>query len=75
MKSFVATMLLSLCVSTTSLAGGGDWDSPQQMAIPQSQVVLVSDKEGDNNTALWIALVGAMATMGAAFITVRYTKK
>lgn len=75
MKSFIVTLLFGLFLSTASLAGGGDWNEPQQqMAVPQSKIVVVPDKD-DSNTAIWVAVVGATATLGAAAITVRANRK
>jgi len=73
MKNYVAAAILSICVCGTALAGGGDWNEPPQQTVPR--VVVIPEARDSNNTTIWVALVGAAATLGAAYITVRHNRQ
>jgi hypothetical protein len=78
MRLFLATCLTSLFIAGAALAGGGNFDDQQQeqYAMPQTKVVVVpADNGGNDSTALiWVAVVGAVGTLGAAVITTRNRK-
>lgn len=76
MRLFLGACLASLFIAVGAQAGGGDWNDQQQeqYAVPQTKVVAVPDKGDDNNALIWVAVVGAVGTLGAAFITTRNRK-
>lgn len=77
MRAKAAAFILGLFISGAALAGGGDFPQEQeQYSVPQTKIVVVpDDNPGRDNTAIWVAVVGAAATLGAAYITVRHNRK
>lgn len=68
MKTLIITFLVSLFLGTgIALAGGGNFDEPPQQSVPK---VIVNVPEPQTNWAvpITIALVGGLATLGAAYI-------
>jgi len=68
MKTAVITILVSLFIGAgVALAGGGDFNEPPQQTSPK---VIVNVPEPQTNWAIpiTIALVGGIATLGAAYI-------
>jgi hypothetical protein len=71
MRLFVATFILSLFLGTSVLAMDGA-DRQEQEQMTQKTVILQPDT--DNTGLLLVALVGAVGTLGAAYITTRNRK-
>ena len=68
MKKLVLTFLVSLFLGASIvLAGGGDFDQPQQHVAP-SVVVNVPEPQTNWAVPITIALVGGLATIGAAWV-------
>lgn len=76
MKAFLASAGLIVFLAHVVFAGGTmDEFPPQQQSIPQNKIVVVPTAGDNSNTALWVALVGAGATLGAAYIGVRANRR
>jgi hypothetical protein len=77
MKILVAAAVtaLFLLIPFGANAGGSFEDSPEQMAIPQTKVVVVQpDNGGDNSNVVGLAIVaaiGAAGVVGAAYVSRR----
>lgn len=79
MRRLAAALILAfIFVAHLALAGGGDWSEPQQqVAIPETRVVIEDHRGGDDGFP-WEAVgavAGAGATVAAAWIGVRQTRK
>ena len=68
MRLFAATFILSIFLCTSALAMNGAQEQEQMTA---QQVVVVPD---NNNVLIAVAVVGALGTLGAAYITTRNRK-
>ena len=68
MGKFVAILLVSLFLGTgAALAGGGDFDQPQQQMAPSKIVVNVPDNGNDWTVPIAVAIITAAGGIGAAY--------
>lgn len=68
------TLGLGLLVAGAAFAGGGDFnDSPQQMAMPQTKVVVV--QPGGDNTAAYVTAAAVIVAAGIGYLGVRRNRK
>ena len=74
MRALLAATVLALFLAPAAFAGGPVEDMPQQqMAIPQTKVVVVPPARGEGNgsTAIIVAAIGAAGLVGAAYFGAR----
>lgn len=72
MRLFVATFILSLFLGTAALAMDGSNDRQEQEQMTQK--IAIIQPESDNTGLIVVAIVGAVGTLGAAYITTRNRK-
>jgi hypothetical protein len=74
MRTFLATAVLALFLAPAAFAGGSFEDSPEQMAIPQTKVVVVQPDGGDN-TAIYVGAATAILVAGITTFGVIKSRK
>jgi len=74
MRAVALAFFLTLTAAGVSTAGQLT-DPREQRALPQTQVIIQDNRSGLSWTEIIVAFAGASATLGAAYIGVRYHRK
>ncbi len=70
MKRLLAGIVFSFFLSSgMALAGGGDFEDTPQQAVPQSKIIVNVPDDGNAWVIpVTVAVVGGIATIGAAYV-------